>query len=72
MNLQFDPIRQARLSAGFSMAEVAQAADRSLGWIYALERGLVKPGRPQAEAVARLLDKSVEELFGNEVREASP
>ena len=61
--MRFEPVRHARLDRGLSVAEVAQAANRSLGWIYAVERGLITPGREEAKAIATLLGAEVKDLF---------
>ena len=67
--MRFAPLRTARVKAGFRVAEIAQAAGRSLGWVYALERGLVTPSRMDAEAIAKLLRVKPEDLFSS-IREA--
>ena len=61
--IRFEGIRKARIAAGLSMAEVAQAAGKSIGWVYAAERGLLAPSQEDAEAIARLIGKPTERLF---------
>ena len=61
--MYFETVRTARLSAGLPVAAVAQAAGRSIGWVYALERGLLTPARSDAEKIAELLNADVGELF---------
>ena len=66
--MRFEPVRKARIARGLPAAAVAQTADRSLGWVYAVERGLITPGRKEADAVATLLDTEADALFSR-VRE---
>ncbi len=61
--MNFMPVRHKRLEEGLSVAAVAQTARRSMGWVYALERGVLTPGRTEAEAIARLLDTEIDALF---------
>jgi len=69
--MRFENLRDVRLRAGFSLAEVAQAAGHSIGWVWQVERGLLRPARGDAEEIAALLDTQPEELFGRIREEAA-
>lgn len=68
--MDFEPIRDKRIEAGVSQAAIAQVADKSLNWVYRLERRLLTPSRPDAEKVATLLGEPVDSLFSR-VREVA-
>ena len=70
-NIRFEPVRKARIDAGITVAVVAQAADKTGGWVGALERGLVTPSRADAERIAALFGVDVETLFSR-IREEVP
>ena len=59
----FEPIRKARIEAGYPTALLAQAVRRSLAYVYQVERGILVPSREDAEALAALFDATPEELF---------
>lgn len=61
--MRFEPVRGARIDAGLPQAALAQAIGRSLGWVYAVERGLTRPNQADAATIARMLGRPVEDLF---------
>ena len=61
--MRFESVRKRRLDAGLPVAALAQAAGRTIGWVYSLERGLVAPSRADAEKIADLLSADVDQLF---------
>ena len=61
--MRFEPARTARIRAGIPIAAVAQVAGKSGAWVYSIERGLLCPGRGDAEAIAELLGGKPEDLF---------
>lgn len=61
--MRFEEVRRQRIRQGLSSAVVAQAVDRSLGWLYSIERGLTRPSRSDAEAIGALLRVPPDDLF---------
>ena len=59
------PLRSARLIAGLSQDELAELVGSTRRTISSLERGTSLPSVGLALAVARALNRTVEELFGN-------
>ncbi len=57
-------VREARVAAGLSQAAVAAAAGISRQAVSAIEAGTHRPGVDAALAIARVVGRSVEELFG--------
>ncbi len=46
-----------------TQADIAQVADKSMTWVYNMERGVVTPTRKDADAIAALLGVTTKELF---------
>jgi putative molybdopterin biosynthesis protein len=65
-------IRNARLAAGLSQAEVAAAAGISRQAVGAIEAGRHRPGVDAAMAIARVVGEPVEELFAPRPADAQP
>ena len=61
--MKFARVRGARLDAKMAMADIAQVTDKSMTWVYNLERGIVTPTREDAEAMAALLGVGADDLF---------
>ncbi len=61
--MRFENVRRVRRARGLPAAAVAQAAGKSLGWWYSVERGLTAPCRADAEAIAEVLDADADTLF---------
>ncbi len=57
-------LRALRKSRGLTLAEVADAMDRSIGWMSQVERDLSAPNMDEIKALARVLDVSVSTFFG--------
>ncbi len=64
----YQRVRRIRQKAGVSQIRVAQAAHKSLAWAAQIEYGVLTPSRADAQKVADLLDRNVEDLF-DRVRE---
>jgi DNA-binding XRE family transcriptional regulator len=60
------PLVWARLAAGLSQAELAAAVSATPKTIWAIERQKRIPSVTLALAIARALDREVEELFATE------
>ncbi|WP_426197435.1 helix-turn-helix transcriptional regulator [Massilia sp. DWR3-1-1] len=56
-------IRQLRADQGWSQAHLADLLDVSRQTINALETGRYDPSLPLAFSIARLFDKTIEEIF---------
>lgn len=62
MSLSF---KLLRLRANLTLEEVAKATGVTRGYLSKIERGLVKPSVGSALKLAKVLDVSVDELFGD-------
>ena len=69
--MRFENVRAKRIEAQLPAVAVAQAANRSLAWVYAVERGVLSPSLEDAEKVASLLESRPDELF-SVIREPAP
>lgn len=56
-------IRALRKARGLTLAVMADALSKSVGWLSQVERGLSDPGISDLRAMAALLDVSVSSLF---------
>jgi putative transcriptional regulator len=56
-------IRQLRADQGWSQAQLGDLLDVSRQTINALETGRYDPSLPLAFSIARLFDKTIEEIF---------
>jgi DNA-binding XRE family transcriptional regulator len=66
------PLRDARLAAGLSQAEVATAAGVSRQAVGAIEAGRHRPSVDAALAISRAIGAPVERLFGDAPSQAQP
>ena len=70
MNVEFQSeslgrdLRALRKSRGLTLAQVAEALDRSVGWMSQVERDLSEPDRTEVKALADVFGVSVSTLFG--------
>lgn len=53
--MQFEAVRQARIDAGKTQAEVVKEVGHGLAWIYAIERGITTPSLEDADKIAEFL-----------------
>ena len=58
-------VRNLREARGWTQVELGDRLKVSRQTIYAIETGLYDPSLPLALAIARLLGKPVEEIFGD-------
>lgn len=65
-------LREVRLEKDMTQSEVASAAKLSRRFYVALETERQEPRVVAALRVARVLDSTVEDLFGHLVKEAAP
>lgn len=56
-------LRALRKARGLTLAQMAEALDRSVGWLSQVERGLSDPSVSDLREMATLLDVSVSSLF---------
>jgi DNA-binding XRE family transcriptional regulator len=62
----YNALVRARFAAGLSQAELAAAVSTTPRTIWAIERRKRIPSVTLALAIARVLDRDVESLFGDE------
>lgn len=56
-------LRLARQEAGVSPIALARSVRKSASWFWSLDQGLLVPSRRDAETIAELVGKPVQELF---------
>jgi putative transcriptional regulator len=59
-------VRELREMRGWTQVELGDRLNVSRQTIYAIETGLYDPSLPLALAIAKLLAKAVEEIFGED------
>ena len=57
-------LRILRKQRGLTLMQVADAVDRSVGWLSQVERNISEPSQPELAALARALDFSLESFYG--------
>jgi DNA-binding XRE family transcriptional regulator len=68
----YEPVRNVRIRNGISQLRLAQTARRSVAWFQHVEAGCLTPSREDAEKIARLLGRPVEDLFTRTREVAAP
>lgn len=58
-------IRSLRKTRGLTLEDVAQALDKSVGWLSQVERDISTPRLSDLQALARLFDVPLSLMFGN-------